>query len=159
MGARPPSYKACRRSFVYDQALIISCPPLDLTLESLPFYRAVVMFNMGLTFHLSAANGHQVDKTSLLYDACFFYEQGISHLMKGVGYCQNPTLLLATLLNNLAEVHFQLGKYATCEYFISSLWFVMTNQNLAPNMDECERDGVLYNILGLPKSLIHASAA
>ena len=149
-----PVRRGIKRGVIYDQSLIIGRPASDLTAESLPLYKAVVVFNLGLTFHISAANTPPLDKVSLLL-AANLYTQAIRYLTQGQRYCRNPALLFAVLLNNLAEVYFQLGECEACRFYLCKL-----RAAISPSlqMEECELDGLLYNLMNLPFPPLHASA-
>lgn len=153
-GTRPPSCQVGNRSFVYDQALVFG-PSCDIT-SNLPFYTSVLMYNVGLTFHVAGCS--QEDQRSLSL-AARCYATSMQHLVTSYYACENPLLLFVILLNNLAEVYCRLGEHANCRKLLFALCTVMVNESGFPFLEECVVDGFVYNMLSLPVSPLHASAA
>jgi hypothetical protein len=157
MGSLAPRCPSGGGAFLYNEGLVFG-GMVNLSQSSLPFYIAVIMFNVGLTFHVKQPCG-VVDQQSLRL-ASGIYEIAICSLVCGLSATgSSGSMPFAVLLNNKAEADFHLGERERCLELLEGLWAVICNQQVRPPLEECELDGFLYNCLCFLNSPLHASMA
>ncbi|CAB9515486.1 expressed unknown protein [Seminavis robusta] len=155
IGARAPSLPPEGGPFLYNQPLVFG-PKILLSRANLPFYSAIVTFNVALTFHVKPSN--TIDELSLRL-ASSLYNLALCVLLDGQNAPLGASLPFAALLNNKAEAHFELGEYETCKLILEGLWALLFNQQIWPPLEGPELDGFFYNILCLLNSPLHAPTA
>jgi hypothetical protein len=157
IGSAAPRCPPDGGAFFYNEGLVFG-GMVKLSQSSLPFYMAVIMFNVGLTFHVKQPCC-VVDEQSLRL-ASGIYEIAIGSLVSGLSVTgSSGSMPFAVLLNNKAEADFRLGELGRCRELLEGLWAVICNQQVRPPLEECELDGFLYNCLCFLNSPLHASMA
>jgi hypothetical protein len=89
--------------FVYNQPLVFECTPQD---ADLCFFNAVIIYNLGLTFHLVASKGGDEAKFK---KAVNFYQR--CHELIAADDTASAAALLLAVRNNSTHASLQMGEY------------------------------------------------
>jgi hypothetical protein len=117
--------------FVYDHAIIMMEPATPaLTNGMLCYYSSVVLFNWALTLHREGMLGREtyLKKAASVYVRCF----QVLPAMKSSE--QTSSILTLLVLNNLAQIHFELCEYSECSHCLKQVRSLLA---VAGYMDCC----------------------
>jgi tetratricopeptide (TPR) repeat protein len=152
---RPESPENRRRNyansafFVYDEPLLF-VPETHVTDSYLAFYKAVLLFNIGLVLHRKS---NCVDAWSV-YRALHFYELCLTCCKD----CEDHPSCLeisAAALNNKAHIYFEHCEYSTARMVLDNLLVTMIFTHGRPlEFEEENTQGILFNLymLRMPTS-------
>ncbi|CAB9525396.1 expressed unknown protein [Seminavis robusta] len=127
--------------FVYDEPLLF-VPDSEITIKSLAFYKAVLLFNVALVLHKKS---NCVDAWSV-YRALHFYELCLECCKE----CNDHPSCLeisAAALNNKAHIYFEHCEFSTARMVLDTLLVTMIFTHGRPlEFEEKNTQGILFNL-------------
>lgn len=145
------------QGFIYDKSITIDLPDTQHAIDelTLPFYSAVILFNLAQNFHQAARLGKEsfYKRAAMLYGMC----------RKLLGNLSQPTMATIILyllaLNNQAQVHYEQCEYENSQLCLKEMSMIMSDtKGIKDFLSGRLMEGLVLNIMLLePPKLAHAA--
>ena len=138
-----PSDKDCKsQAYTYSKAFLFN-PRLELDQSYICSFRAVILFNIALIYHTTAANPHdQYETTALsLYDTCLELFE--------IDSLEDLSYICIAALNNKIQIHHGHGDTARTSSLLDSLGLILMDtmqRRHAEYFDDQDANGLLLNV-------------
>jgi len=137
--------------FLYHTGIRLTPPPSEgQPIYSCALVSATVLFNMALAYHLGSPQPHQICPS--LHNALTLYDMAYNVATR-VGTQPESQLVICASLNNLGQLHHELGQYSTSRKNLDNLssYIVSLDPHAADNKSIIERRQFLLNAMMLHK--------
>mmetsp|Transcript_27246 Transcript_27246/g.63275 ORF Transcript_27246/g.63275 Transcript_27246/m.63275 type:complete len:222 (-) Transcript_27246:65-730(-) len=128
----------------------------NISSECYTLQSAAILYNMGLTYHLSFLRPHSLDNS--IRNAMNLYDMAYSLAVQEARGQEESPLVVMAALNNLGELHHELGEFETSRLYLENLTaYISSLDDPSERKDAIERHEFMLNSMILRAA--HGAAA